>query len=68
MTKIINDLDGTAFSEVAVSILKYADSKSVAAELKEIFQSADSDVTRANTRNNFAGRSAAALAAAAWPP
>jgi type II secretory pathway component GspD/PulD (secretin) len=49
--EIVNDLDGTAFSDVEVSILKYADSKSVAAELKEIFQSADSDVTRANTRN-----------------
>jgi type II secretory pathway component GspD/PulD (secretin) len=52
--EIINDLDGTALSEVRVSVLKYADAKSVAAELKEIFQSADSDVTRAATRNNFA--------------
>jgi type II secretory pathway component GspD/PulD (secretin) len=49
--EIVNDLDGTAFSDVEVSILKYADSKAVASELKEIFQSADSDVTRANTRN-----------------
>jgi type II secretory pathway component GspD/PulD (secretin) len=51
--EIINDLDGTALSEVKVSVLKYADSKSVAAELKEVFQSQDSDVTRAATRNNF---------------
>ena len=51
--EIINDLDGTALSEVRVSVLKYADSKSVASELKEIFQSADSDVTRASVRNSF---------------
>jgi type II secretory pathway component GspD/PulD (secretin) len=50
--EIINALDGTALSEVRVSVLRFADSKSVAAELKEIFQSPDSDVTRA-TRNNF---------------
>jgi type II secretory pathway component GspD/PulD (secretin) len=51
--EIINALDGTALSEVRVSVLRFADSKSVAAELKEIFQSPDSDVTRAATRNNF---------------
>jgi type II secretory pathway component GspD/PulD (secretin) len=56
MSEIIAALDSSAVSEVAVFILKYADAKSVAAELKEVFQSADSDVTRANTRNNFAGR------------
>jgi type II secretory pathway component GspD/PulD (secretin) len=53
--EIINALDGTALSEVKVSVLRYADSKSVSAELKEIFQSPDSDVTRAATRNNFRG-------------
>jgi len=52
--EIINDLDGSAVSEVGVFPLRYADAKSVAAELKEVFQSADSDVTRASTRNNFA--------------
>jgi type II secretory pathway component GspD/PulD (secretin) len=51
--EIINALDGTALSEVKVSVLRYADAKSVAAELKEVFQSQDSDVTRAATRNNF---------------
>jgi type II secretory pathway component GspD/PulD (secretin) len=51
--EIVNALDGTALSEVKVSVLQYADAKSVAAELKEVFQSQDSDVTRAATRNNF---------------
>jgi len=51
--EIINDLDGTALSEVNVTELKFADAKSVAAELKEVFQSQDSDITRATTRNNF---------------
>jgi type II secretory pathway component GspD/PulD (secretin) len=51
--EIINDLDGSAVSEVNVTVLRFADAKSVAAELKEIFQTADSDITRANTRNNF---------------
>ena len=56
ISEIIAALDSSAVSDVEVFILKYADAKSVAAELKEVFQSADSDVTRANTRNNFAGR------------
>jgi type II secretory pathway component GspD/PulD (secretin) len=51
--EIINALDGTAFSEVNVTEMKFADAKAVAAELKEVFQSQDSDVTRAATRNNF---------------
>jgi type II secretory pathway component GspD/PulD (secretin) len=51
--EIINALDGSAFSEVNVTEMKFADAKAVAAELKEIFQSPDSEVTRANTRNNF---------------
>jgi type II secretory pathway component GspD/PulD (secretin) len=44
---IITALDSTAVSEVSVFALNYADAKSVAAELKELFQSADSDVNRA---------------------
>jgi type II secretory pathway component GspD/PulD (secretin) len=55
MSVIISDLDSTSVSDVSVFPLKYADAKSVAAELKEVFQSADSDVTRANTRNSFVG-------------
>ena len=55
MSVIIADLDSTSVSDVSVFPLKYADAKSVAAELKEVFQSADSDVTRANTRNSFVG-------------
>jgi type II secretory pathway component GspD/PulD (secretin) len=53
--EIINALDGTALSEVKVNVLRYADSKSVASELKEVFQSADSDVTRATARNSGGG-------------
>jgi type II secretory pathway component GspD/PulD (secretin) len=56
IAEIINDLDGTALSEVTVTVLNYADAKSVAAELKEVFQSDDANVTRASTRNNFAAR------------
>ncbi len=55
IAEIIGDLDSSSVSEVSVFVLKYADAKSVASELKEVFQSADSDVTRATTRNNFAG-------------
>jgi type II secretory pathway component GspD/PulD (secretin) len=51
--EIINALDGTALSEVKVTVLRYADSKAVATELKEIFQAPDSDVTRAATRNSM---------------
>jgi type II secretory pathway component GspD/PulD (secretin) len=54
--EIISDLDGTALSEVEVSVLKFADAKAVASELKEIFQTQDSDITRAATRNNSRGR------------
>ena len=34
--EIVNALDGTALSEVKVNVLRYADSKSVASELKEV--------------------------------
>ena len=54
--EIINALDGSALSEVVVTPLNYADAKAVATELKEIFQTEDSNITRASTRNNFAGR------------
>jgi type II secretory pathway component GspD/PulD (secretin) len=56
ISQIIADLDSSSVSDVEVFILKYADAKSVASELKEVFESADSDVARANTRNNFASR------------
>jgi general secretion pathway protein D len=53
IAEIISALDSSAISDVEVFPLAYADSKSVASELKEIFQSADSDITRANTRNTI---------------
>jgi type II secretory pathway component GspD/PulD (secretin) len=55
IAEIIGGLDGTALSEVEVSVLSYADAKSVASELKEVFQSQDSDITRASTRNQGRG-------------
>jgi type II secretory pathway component GspD/PulD (secretin) len=55
IAEIIGDLDSSSVSDVSVFVLKYADAKSVASELKEVFQSADSDVTRAATRNSFVG-------------
>jgi type II secretory pathway component GspD/PulD (secretin) len=56
ISEILAALDSSAFTDVEVFPLKYGDAKSVATELKEIFQSPDSDVARANTRNNFASR------------
>ena len=47
ISEIINALDSSAVSDVEVFPLRFADAKSVASELKEIFQTADSDVTRA---------------------
>jgi type II secretory pathway component GspD/PulD (secretin) len=47
MAAIITALDSTAVTEVNVFALNSADAKSVAAELKELFQNADSDVNRA---------------------
>jgi type II secretory pathway component GspD/PulD (secretin) len=52
---IINDLDGSAISEVQVFKMSYADSKAVSDELKEVFQTEDSQISRANMRNNFMG-------------
>jgi len=45
IAEIISALDSASISDVAVFVLKFADSKSVAAELKEVFQTADSEVT-----------------------
>jgi len=56
IAEIITALDSSAYSDVAVFPLKFGDAKAVASELKEIFQSADSDITRASTRNSVAGR------------
>jgi general secretion pathway protein D len=55
ISEIIAALDGSALSDVAVFPLKFADAKSVASELKEIFQTSDSEVTRSSTRNVFGG-------------
>ena len=55
ISEIINALDSSSVSDVEVFLLRYADAKSVASELKEIFQTADSDVTRSGSRNNFGG-------------
>lgn len=53
--EIIAALDGSSVSEVEVFILKYADAKSVADELKEVFQSPDSTVARSDARTRFRG-------------
>ena len=61
--EIIAALDSSSVSEVEVFVLKFADAKSVAAELKEVFQSPDSNVARADARTRFQGRWAAAVLA-----
>jgi general secretion pathway protein D len=53
--EIIAALDSSSVSEVEVFLLKFADSKSVADELKEVFQSPDSTVARADARTRFFG-------------
>jgi len=55
IAEIIAVLDSESFSEIEVFVLKFADSKSVAAELKEVFQSADSDVTGNAAGSLFGG-------------
>jgi type II secretory pathway component GspD/PulD (secretin) len=55
VSEIIAALDSSSVSEIEVFALKYADAKSVASELKEIFQTADSDISRAGTRSSFGG-------------
>ena len=54
-SEIINALDGSSVADVGVFILKYADAKSVADELKEVFQSPDSTVARSDARTRFRG-------------
>ncbi|HWD21383.1 MAG TPA: secretin N-terminal domain-containing protein [Verrucomicrobiae bacterium] len=54
--EIVHALDSSAVASVAVFMLKYGDSKSVASELKEVFQSADSTVSRANRIGAGGGR------------
>jgi type II secretory pathway component GspD/PulD (secretin) len=56
LASIIAALDSTAVSEINVFALNFADAKSVAAELKELFQSADADVSRAGARMTMAPR------------
>jgi general secretion pathway protein D len=53
--EIIAALDSSSVSEVEVFVLKFADAKSVASELKEVFQSPDSTVARADARTRFRG-------------
>ena len=53
--EIIAALDSSSVADVAVFVLKYADSKSVAEELKEVFQSPDSQVARSDSRQRFRG-------------
>ncbi|HEY3915785.1 MAG TPA: secretin N-terminal domain-containing protein [Verrucomicrobiae bacterium] len=55
ISEIISDLDSSSVSEVEVFVLKFADAKSVASELKEVFASADSDVASASRRNSRGG-------------
>lgn len=55
-SEIINALDSSSVSDVEVYVLSYADAKSVAAELKEVFQSPDSSVSRSEARTRFGGR------------
>jgi len=54
-SEIINALDSSSVSDVAVFVLKYADAKSVADELKEVFQSPDSTAARSDSRQRFRG-------------
>ena len=54
--EIVHALDGSAIASVAVFPLRYADAKSVASELKEVFQSADSGVSRSRAFQQGAGR------------
>jgi len=49
--EIIKALDGSSVSAVEVFVLKNADAKSVADELKEVFQSPDSSVARDAARS-----------------
>jgi type II secretory pathway component GspD/PulD (secretin) len=52
-SEILSALDGTSVAQVEVFLLKFADAKSVASELKEVFQSPDSTVARSDARTRF---------------
>ena len=56
ISEILAALDSAAVSEVEVFDLKYADAKSLASELKDVFQTANSTATHAGTQNSFAGQ------------
>jgi type II secretory pathway component GspD/PulD (secretin) len=53
---IVTALDSTSTAEVSVFPLNYADAKSVADELKELFQSADSNVNNTAAQISFGPR------------
>jgi len=55
ISEIIAALDSSTVSEIKVFTLRFGDAKSVAAELKEIFHSADSENVRGGARNAFQG-------------
>jgi type II secretory pathway component GspD/PulD (secretin) len=54
-SEIISALDSSSVSEVRVFVLTNADAKSVASELKEVFQSPDSSVARSDRSQRFRG-------------
>ena len=56
MASIIKALDSTAISEVHVLTLQNADAKSVAGELKELFQAGDSENSRPGALMDFGAR------------
>ena len=53
--EIIAALDSSSVAQVEVFVLKFADAKAVASELKEVFQSPDSTVARSDARMRFRG-------------
>jgi type II secretory pathway component GspD/PulD (secretin) len=55
ISAIVAALDSSAASEVEVFVLRYADAKSIASELKDVFQTGDSETGLGNARNNFGG-------------
>jgi general secretion pathway protein D len=55
ISEIMAALDSSAVSQVEVFVLRYADAKSVAAELKEVFQTGDADTSLSGAQNNLGG-------------
>ena len=55
VSEIIAALDSSVISDVEVFILQYADATAVASELKEVFQTADSNTSGGNGRSSFGG-------------